>query len=72
MEKNRADMDVKCKSEKYLEKVLTGPPKILFWKKSNTVGYQKTQNFMLISEPLKKLQKNVQKKLYGNQFDEHE
>jgi hypothetical protein len=35
--------------------------------------YQKTQNFTLISNPLKKLLKNIQKKSYKqHKFDEHE
>jgi hypothetical protein len=49
-----------CKKCKY------DPPKFFFLN-------QKTQNFTLISNPLKKFKKNAQKKSYKqNKFDEHE
>ncbi len=54
-----------------LKKVLIWPKKKLFLKKSKKVS--KTQNFTLISNPLKKLLKNAPKKSYKqNKFYEHE
>ncbi len=51
-----------------LEKVLTWPKKCF-----NKKIYQKTQNFMLISNPMKKFFFNVQQKCFKqNKFDEHE
>jgi hypothetical protein len=44
-----------------LKKVLIWPKKIIFEK--NRKRYQKTQNFTLISNPLKNFQKNVPKKV---------
>ncbi len=53
------------------KKVLIWPKKIFFLKKSKKVS--KTQNFTLISNPLKRLWKNAPKKSYEqNKFDEHE
>ena len=53
------------------KKVLIWPIKNFFWK--NRKRCQKTQNFTLISNPLKNLLKNVPKKSYKqNKFDEHE
>ncbi len=52
--------------------------KVLIWHKKkfflkNRKRCQKTQNFTLISNPLKKLWKNAPKKSYKqNKFDEHE
>jgi hypothetical protein len=55
-----------------LKKVLIWPKKYFFLKK-NQKRCQKTQNFTLISNPLKKLWKNAHKKSYKqNKFDEHE
>ncbi len=54
-----------------LKKVPVWPKKIFFWK--NQKMCQKTQNFTLISNPLKKLLKNAPKKSYKqNKFDEYE
>ncbi len=54
-----------------LKKVLIWPKKIFFWK--NWKSFQKTQNFTLISNTLKKLWKNAPKKSYKqSKFDEHE
>ncbi len=53
-----------------LKKVLIWP-KTFFLEKSKR--RQKTQNFTLISNPLKKLLKNAPQKSYKqNKFDEHE
>jgi hypothetical protein len=53
------------------KKVLIWRQKKLFWQ--NQKMCQKTQNFTLISNPLKKFWKNAPKKSYKqNKFDEHE
>jgi hypothetical protein len=44
--------------------------KMLIRAKKIQYEYQKTQNFMLISNPLKKFLKNVQKKVISNNVTE--
>jgi hypothetical protein len=52
------------------QKVQVWPKKIVL---KNRKRCQKTQNFTLISNPLKKLEKNAHKKSYKqNKFDKHE
>jgi hypothetical protein len=63
---------------RFLRHWLKSLKKVLVWPKKNCLEknqkrYQKTQNFMLISNPLKKFFKNAQKKSYKqNKFDKHE
>ncbi len=59
------------KIKKGVKKVLIRAKKIFFSQIQH--GYQKTQNFTLISNPFKKLLKNAPKKSYQqNKFDKHE